>query len=298
MCVVDPRQAGTRILNLIVICSSVGCSRRSLVLRIIVSASCLWLLVACGNDSAEPDAPIDEEESAATSSKDAAPPSEPEDSRGEPSREVPCIDTSISMLNLFDEPATAKIAEESSDADGFVHMIDTSAGGLMVNQSYIYARFTDDGLEKVEIGDEEAFESLDWDVAFRRYVIRLNSGVSGPGEVTGARTRPMTEFASLNEEPDGLEYRTEEYFTESCEFVPDTSGIGAPATALSSFWTYQECVQMTKNVYVLALPEDRKVKLEVLSYYTKANQDTCDMTGKVPSPSGAGKLRVRWGFLE
>lgn len=265
-------------------------------MRITVPAVCLWLLAACAGETAEPDETSDT--SAATGKEDASAPRAASEPDSDPLRDVPCVDTSIMKLALFDRPASADIIEEESSEGGFVHSIDTSAGGLMVNQSYVYARFTDDGLEKVEISDEEAFESTGWDIAFRRYVIRLNSGVSGPGEVTGARTRPKTEFAGVSEEPEGLEYRTEEYFTDSCELVPDTSGIGAPATALSSFWTYAECVQMTKNVYVVALADERKVKLEVLSYYKQPNQDTCDQTGRVPMPSGAGALRIRWDFLE
>jgi hypothetical protein len=57
-------------------------------------------------------------------------------------------------------------------------------------------------------------------------------------------------------------------------------------------------VQMTQNVYVVALADARKVKFEVLSYYMQPNQDTCDETGRVPMPSGAGDLRIRWDFLE
>jgi hypothetical protein len=176
--------------------------------------------------------------------------------------------------------------------------VDATGGGLNATESYVYARFTDKGLIKVELTDEEAFESLDWDIALRRYVIRLNSGVSGPGEVTAARTAPMTQFADLKEVPANLELRTEQYFSEDgCEFLADTSGIGAPGTALASYWTYQSCVQMTKNVYVLALPRKRHVKLEVLAYYSLENQKVCDATGKVPSPSGAGSVRLRWDFL-
>ncbi|HKP64063.1 MAG TPA: HmuY family protein [Polyangiales bacterium] len=214
-------------------------------------------------------------------------------------RDVPCTDQSISMLMLYDEPASGKIREEGEDPDGFVSYVDATGGGLNATQSFVYARFTDKGLVKVALSDDDAFESLDWDIAFRRYVVRVNSGVSGPGEVTVARTAPKTQFADLKAVPANLDLRTEQYFTEDgCELVADGSGLNAPATALASFWTYQNCVQMTKNVYVLALPKKRHVKLEVLSYYSPENQKVCDATGKVPmTASGAGNVRVRWNFL-
>jgi hypothetical protein len=220
--------------------------------------------------------------------------------RDEPAEtEVPCVDQSISQLMLFEDTAPPAISETHDEESGtFETTIDATAGGLVPTQSYVYARFKDDGLWQVDLGDEGAFESSDWDIAFRRYVIRLNSGVSGPGSVTGARTAPKTAFTELDTVPEDLEYRTEQYFTEACDYVSDGSGIGAPASALASFWTYQSCVAMTGNVYVLALPGGRHVKLEILAYYEPDKQAICNETGMVPMPSGAGRIMLRWAFLE
>ncbi len=210
-----------------------------------------------------------------------------------------CQDQSISTLDFFDTVSPAAVTEEGEMAGEFLTLIDATGGGMTPSQSYVYARFTDTGLEKLEISDEDALLSTDWDIAFRRFIIRLNSGVSGPSCVGAGRTAPGTTFESLTEEPEGLTYRTEQYFTEpSCDIVPDGSGLGSPATALSSFWTYPGCVQMTDNVYVVRPASGRHVKLQVVSYYPPANQETCDTTDTVPIPSGGGALRVRWAFLD
>lgn len=257
-------------------------------MRTIVALVCLAVVASCGDD---------------TSSDDAADASteHDKDHEGEhdkpAAREVPCTDSSVSALMLFNKPATGKIREEGSGSD-FVTFIDATGGALNPTQSYVYAKFTSKGLEKLELSDEDAFESTDWDIAFRRYVVRLNSGVSGPGDVKGGRTAPMTKFEDLSAVPESIEFRTEEYFAgDTCEFVSDGSGLEAPATALASFWSYKECVQMTNNVYVVALPKGKHVKLQVLSYYAPENQKTCDATGRVPMPSGAGAMRVKWAFL-
>jgi hypothetical protein len=258
-------------------------------MRSILGVLCVLLVVGCGGD-----------DSSDTEANDAGDHDHEKGDHDEPEmlREVPCTDTSVSTLMLFDEPATGKIREEGK-GDEFVTFIDATAGGMNATQSYVYARFTEKGLEKVDITDEDAFESTGWQIAFRRYVIRLNSGVSGPGDIRGGRTAPMTQFADLKDVPDDLELRTEEYFTsESCEFVSDGSGIGAPATALASFWTYKSCLQMTKNVYVISLPKKKFVKLEVLAYYSPDNQKRCDETGEIGIPSGAGSIRIRWAFLD
>lgn len=213
--------------------------------------------------------------------------------------EVPCTDQSVSQLMLFEDPSPAEISNQSSDGV-FESLIDATAGGMQAKQSFVYARFTPTGLTKVAVGDEDAFNSGEWHIALRRYIIRLNSGVSGPSAVLGARTRPDTTFDDLSVPPPSSEipYREEQYYSETCDFMPDGSGIGGPQTALSSFWKYQECVQMTGNVFVVALPDGGHVKLQVLAYYTTDNQRVCDETGKVPLPSGAGNVRIRWAFLE
>lgn len=213
--------------------------------------------------------------------------------------EPTCQDQSISMLDYFDTVSPAAVTEEGTTAGEFTTLIDATAGGMTPSQAYVYARFTETELEKVEISDEDALFSSDWDIAFRRFIIRLNSGVSGPSCVQAARTAPGTTFDTLTEVPTGVTYRTEEYFTAgSCDLVPDGSGLGSPATALSSFWTYPGCVSMTHNVYVVRLASERHVKLEVVSYYPPANQEMCDTSGTVPIPSGGGAVRVRWSFLD
>lgn len=212
--------------------------------------------------------------------------------------DVLCIDQSIATLDLFDTVSPALITEEGTTAGEFLTHIDSTGGGFMPTQAFVYARFTETGLVKVEITDEDAFTSTDWDISFRRFIIRLNSGVSGPSCVVGARTAGGTTFDGLTAVPDGLSYRTEEYFTGTCDLVPDGSGLGSPATALSSYWTYEMCVQMAHNVYVVQTAAGRHVKLEVMGFYPPDIQATCDATGSAPMPSMGGNLRIRWAFLD
>jgi hypothetical protein len=214
-----------------------------------------------------------------------------------PSHEVACIDESITALMLLDMPASDTIQEDTDKGDYFETLIDATGGGVTPVTSYVYVRFTPDGIEQVDISDEDAFESTAWHLGVRRYVVRVNSGVAGPADVTVGRTAPNTDFEALDSVPAGLEYRTERYFSEDCELVPDASGIGAPGTALASFWSYAGCVEMTGNVYVIDLGDGTAVKLEVLAYYTPENQVICNETHEVPMPSGAGNLRIRWAIL-
>jgi hypothetical protein len=208
-----------------------------------------------------------------------------------------CIDEQIGALDLFAPVTDGVVTEEGTTSGEFTTLIDATGGGFMPTESFLYARFTPTGLVKVDVGDEAAFDSAEWDIAVRRYVVRINSGVSGPSCVQAGRTAPGTTFESLTAVPEGLMFRTEEYFTATCELVPDGSGLGGAATALASFWTYESCVEMTGNVYVIRLASGAHVKLQVLSYYEPAAQETCNTTHMVPMPNGAGNVRIRWAFL-
>jgi len=214
---------------------------------------------------------------------------------------VPCEDQVVLQMNLKSTPTDTGITNTTEGA-GFVSLIDATAGGPFSTDptSYTYGRFTDDGLVKVDISDEDSLDSMDWDIAFRRYVGRINSGHSGPSCVTAARLPGTPDYDALSAEPDNLTFRADNYFTESCELIPDGSGLeGSPATALSSYWSYPGCVAMTGNVYVLELASGRKLKLTVTSFYNDDVQQQCDTQGTIPmTNTGSGVLRVRWAFLQ
>jgi hypothetical protein len=210
---------------------------------------------------------------------------------------VACTDQSVQQLALF-RPANAAMISDAQASGVFTSSIDATAGGLTPTRSYVYAKFTDTGLQRVDIGDEDALASSDWDIAFRRFVIRLNSGVSGPSCVTAGRTATGTTFDSLTAVPSGLDYRVEEYFTATCDYVPDGSGLMSPGVAMQSFWEYPGCVKMTNNVFVIKRADGKHVKFQVLSYYTPAIQTQCDTTGAVPmGNTGAGNYRIKWALL-
>lgn len=54
----------------------------------------------------------------------------------------------------------------------------------------------------VSIGDGQFQQSIDWDIAFHRNDVRINSGLSGPGN-GGAQTAAVHELAQVTEAPQG-----------------------------------------------------------------------------------------------
>lgn len=210
-------------------------------------------------------------------------------------RPVPCVEASISRLPLLTEPNTGTITTE-----GELTVIDATAGGRMPTESYLYARFTREGLVKVPLHDEEALTSTEWDIAFRRSAIRLNSGVSGPSCVEGTEAPEGSTYESLTRVAPSTEFRRESYFTPvNCYYASDGQGNGGPGTVLAGFWRFgNECVQMTGETFVIRLRDDRLVKLQVRGYYNLDVQQVCDEGGEVPrTDNGAATVRLRWSFV-
>ena len=210
---------------------------------------------------------------------------------------VRCTEKSIDKFPLLTVASTVAPVEEGTVSGEFITYVDARAGGATAKESFLYARFTPQGLVKVAVDDQAALASTEWDIAFRRYIIRVNSGVSGPSCTSVAQTPAGTTFDALKAVDTSWEFRPESYYTEACEFVPDDSGIGAPAAQLGSYWTYKGCLAMTNKVFVVRLADGKHVKLQVMRYYDQTElQRSCD-SGTASAVSGAAQLRVKWAFL-
>ncbi|WP_225411365.1 HmuY family protein [Stigmatella hybrida] len=221
------------------------------------------------------------------------------DGRGEPQcapATVRCSEESIDGLDLLTTVSTGAIREDGTTAGEFHTYVDARGGGNPPTQSYAYARFTAQGLAAVPVDDQAALASMDWDIAFRRYIIRVNSGVSGPSCTLVAQTPAGTAFEAVTAVDPSWAFTSESYYTETCESVSHGEGLG-PAVALGSFWRYEACLAMTGNVFVVRLADGRDVKLEVTHYYDPEPQQVCNETGSAPAPNGAAQFRVRWAFL-
>lgn len=213
---------------------------------------------------------------------------------------VECRDQSLVALEMTPNAVTPGLIDnEPLDGGGFHSRVDATAGGFPPDEGFVYARFTDDGLEKVEITDDASFDSLEWDVAFRRFVIRLNSGMGGPGCVTAARGPTDLDFTCPTiADPSQLTFNEEQFMSPgTCDIIPDGSGLGSPGVVLQNFWDYPGCVQMTGNVYFISLADGRFVKLRVTHYYSEASQQDCQDTNTTDSV-GSGNVQLDWAFLE
>lgn len=214
-------------------------------------------------------------------------------------RAIDCEDEVFVALDMDLDGQAPGLIESAAVGDAFEVDVDATAGGFNGTEGWVYGRFTDDGLEKVALADIDSLGSMDWDIAFRRFVIRVNSGFGGPSCVTAARTAADTDFDGLEAVPAGLRFNDEQFMSDpdTCTIVADGSGLGSPGVVLQNWWTYPGCVATTGNVYVLSLADGRRVKLVVDQYYGgEGAQQTCNDTGSAAGESA--RIKLRYAFFE
>ena len=207
-----------------------------------------------------------------------------------------CTDDQILELNLL-KTVSKRTIVNTAETMGFLSEVDATAGGFNPTESFLYARFTATGLERVDLSDQAALDSTEWDIAFRRYIVRLNSGVSGPSCVSAGVLPVKTDYEQVTAASSSVTMKTEAYYDKGCLMVEDGSGLKAPGTVLSPWWQYANCVQTTGAVFQVLLADQRKLKLMITDFYAPAAQKTCNSSGAVPQGSVGAKLRIRWAEL-
>ncbi len=207
-----------------------------------------------------------------------------------------CSDEMILDLGLVDDRVSEGDVTNTADGAGWTSTIDATAGGIVdaPQNPWIYLRFSPEGLQKVEVDDLEALESTDWDIAAKRFGLRLNGGVSGPSTVSAADLEGSS-YEEITALPDGTMLTTETFYDESCTLLDDGSGQGSPSYRLTPWWTYPGCVATSAIPFVLELGDGNRVKLVVDSYY-QSGQDECNATGAMGM--GSANFSWRWTYLE
>ncbi len=211
--------------------------------------------------------------------------------------EPTCVDAMIQDLSLHDDKTSRGDVTTVTDGEDFVTSVDASAGGYQqaANNAWTYLRFEDDGAVKLTLDDESALASMDWHMSMRRFIVRINSGDSGPSCVGAAGLRAYT-YEDLTSVPDGIDFKFDDYYTDDCTIVNDSSGLpGSPQVAMGAWWSYTSCVETTGTPFLIQLEDGRIVKLRIETYYDGDGQQECNEGGATSAESGF--LTLRWRFM-
>ncbi len=139
-------------------------------------------------------------------------------------------------------------------------------------ETWVY--FELESASTVSVGDPES--SQGWDLAFQRYLPKLNGGVSGSGGVEVA-VLEGDDFDAITTAPD------DGYVTDE----PDADEDGVPEYAMAGWYDYDEATHVLSSkddlVYVLRSVEGGFFKVRIESYYDDAGTP--------------GFMTFRWGAV-
>lgn len=282
--------------------------REATVTRHVREALAVWILafhsVGCGpgdprDVGGAPDSGTDSAQAPHEPGPDAGAALDPEGACDQPTPPE-CVDEMFLDLSLHDDLVSDGEVTTTRDGNDFVTTVDATAGGFgqADRHPWVYVRFGQDGAERVDIDDETALESMEWDMALRRFIVRLNGGDSGPSCV-GAASFLERRYGDLTEVPEGLEWRVDDYYTDDCTMVNDSSGLpGSPQVVLAPWWRYAGCVATTGVPHLVRLASGQVIKLVVERYYDDpGDQAACNDAAAAPPGAVSAVFALRWRFL-
>jgi len=159
------------------------------------------------------------------------------------------------------------VSEGELSIEGEVAIVDATAGGSAnsADNPFIYLQFEGDAVTKLEITDVEALSDTSWDIALKRFLVRVNGGDSGPGNVQVAAVEAET-VEDVSEAPGADAFSTDDWSDEECGYV--SGPIGEPATAVGTWYGYEETrLSPLENVYVIQREDGTMFKFAFETYY-------------------------------
>ncbi|RZK26041.1 MAG: hypothetical protein EOO43_03940 [Flavobacterium sp.] len=117
----------------------------------------------------------------------------------------------------------------------------------------------------LEVSASEA-DTKNWDISFKRATIRLNGGISGPGNA-GALV--------ITDPYDGILMAPEDGYIEDGEGPNDVSGLDVTNhLAFTNWYNYSNELHLLipiDQVYIIRTANDKYAKLQILSYYSESS---------------------------
>ncbi len=133
---------------------------------------------------------------------------------------------------------------------------------------------------RAEASPADPASSTEWDLGFQRFHIKLNGGVSGPGDVEVA-VLPGADFDAMVDAPAGA------YVTDAPDGDDDGTDVDlALSTGDAAWFDYDPATHVLSprdQVYAVRLVSGDYIKLRVVDYYDDAG------TG--------GHMSLRWGAI-
>jgi HmuY protein len=189
-------------------------------------------------------------------------------------------------LSLVDEVSTAAVTVLSEQNGERALYVDASVGGLNGQDTHPWIYLALATAEAVAVTDLDALRSNAWDLAFKRSVVRSNSGDSGPGQ--GGAIRIALPWDQVDSSTLGKKtLPTESWFDADCKL-----GLDASMNLITTFsdWSEYDAANHILSaapdvVFITAAADATLYKVAILDYYSTP-------TGTHGTVSARYKLRV------
>ncbi|MBI2395280.1 MAG: HmuY family protein [Deltaproteobacteria bacterium] len=235
------------------------------------------VLLACSGDDNQPSAAADAGSDAEETSADTF----------EAGPGTSCTSARDTAVAPVDKVSTSVVKIISDEAGVKTLFIDATAGGSSSAKSnpWVYLKLSTG--TRVDLTDKQAFDSPDWDLAFKRPVIHTNSGDAGPGG-GGARFLAGKAFDAVTV-ADVTSLKVETWFDAECQ--PFLDAIGSIKTTFDSWYTYEAStskVMPKAGTFAVRGATGDLYKLEIQTYY---GTDTGGTTG------ASGNYVIKYAYL-
>ena len=212
--------------------------------------------------------------------------SSPLESDAAPAQMSSCSAALRQALGLVDAASESEVSVlEGEQGSELVVFVDASAGGINGQDAYPWVYVSLASGTPVGLTDIEALASDDWDLAFKRFVVRTNSGDGGPGKGGALRVELPWKSVTL----DTLGTRSlpaEDWFDDDCNLTIDEQG--ELVTTFAGWHEYDlatHTLMPAPVVYLVRGAAGALYKLAILDYYASPSSGP----GTVP---GRYKLRI------
>jgi hypothetical protein len=173
------------------------------------------------------------------------------------------------QLALVDEVSTAAVTILDESANERSLYVDASAGGIDGAQKHPWVYLSLKTGRAVPLTDLEALDSTDWDLAFKRTMVRTNSGDSGPG-VGGAIRVGLAWDKVSRTTLGGQTLPIEDWFDDMCMIGLDSTN--NVITSFSSWSEYDPATHIVNAapdvVYITGAADGTLYKVQIEDYYS------------------------------
>jgi hypothetical protein len=198
----------------------------------------------------------------------------------------PCSGALKQSLSLVDEVSTATVATLDEVGSERTLYVDASAGGIDGQDQHPWVYLSLATGKAVAVSDLDALSQTSWDLAFKRFLVRTNSGDSGPGQGGAIRIAlpwDQVESATLGSKA----VPVEEWFDADCMLQVDMATMEL-ITTFSGWSEYDDVnhvLSAADVVFIVKSAAGELYKLQILDYYSTP-------TGSRGNIAGRYKLRV------